>query len=256
MSPYSSLKKICVLAADTFSGSIKSRFFTLFFIFAFILLYSSVLGSMLSISHEERVLADISLLLIEILCLVYAVFQVSSALSDEISSKSIYMVLSRPVPRYLCLLGKEVGVILSAGFITLVLSLMAIIVIRTRGLPVPDFFFWAVAGIFAKITIIISFSFLISLITTTNVSTFVLSFLLYILGHVTSQIEPLLQKAGGIKFALLKACAIIFPNLNLYSAREIGISTCPFTAASISAAFLWIIAAYILSAWLFSRKEF
>ena len=101
-----------------------------------------------------------------------------------------------------------------------------------------------------------AFSFLLSLLSTSNITAFLLSFLLYILGHVTSQLEPLMQKASGLKFMLLKTCALIFPNFNLYSARELPIDGCPFTFLSISAAVLWILAAYMLSAWIFSKKEF
>ena len=256
MTAMTNIKTLWSLASYTFSSSIRNRFFPLFAIFSFVLLYASVLGSMLSISHEERVLADISLLLIEILCFVYAVFQISNAFSEEIRNKNIYLILSRPVPRHLCLAGKELGIILSVAFMTAVLSIMAAFVIKTRGLAVPDFFLWAAAGIFIKITILTAFSFLLSLLSTSNITPFLLSFLLYILGHVTSQLEPLMQKASGLKFMLLKTCALIFPNFNLYSARELPIDGCPFTFLSISAAVLWILAAYMLSAWIFSKKEF
>ena len=244
------------LISNTFVSTIRSRFFSLFAIFSFVLLYASVLGSMLSISHEERVLADISLLLIELLCFVYAVFQVSTTFSDEIRNKNIYLILSRPVPRHICLIGKELGVVLSVAFITFVLSIMAAIVIKTRGLDIPPLFFWAAAGSFIKISILVFFAFLLSLISSTNITAFLMSALLYVLGHVTSQLGPLMQKATGIKFLLLKTCAIVFPNLNLYSAREFAAEGCPFTAMSLLAAILWIAAAYALAAWLFSRKEF
>lgn len=250
------LKIIWNLISNTFISTIRSRFFSLFAIFSFVLLYASVLGSMLSISHEERVLADISLLLIELLCFVYAVFQVSTTFSDEIRNKNIYLVLSRPVPRHICLIGKELGVVLSVAFITLILSIMSAIVIKTRGLNIPPFFFWAAAGSFIKISILVFFAFLLSLVSSTNITAFLMSTLLYVLGHVTSQLGPLMQKAKGIKFLLLKTCAIVFPNLNLYSAREFATDGCPFTAMSLTAALLWIAAAYILAAWLFSRKEF
>jgi len=256
MSFLSYLKLIWILAYRTFRESLKTRFFLLFAIFAFILMYISVLGSMLAISHEERVLTDISLLLMEILCIVYALFQVSSAFSTEIRNKTIYLVLSRPVPRAVCLAGKETGVMLSTAFIILVLSLMAVFVIKSRGLSVPDYFFAAAVGTFIKTAILTSFAFLLSLLSTSDITAFVMSGLFYVLGHVTSEIEPLVQKASGVKFFILKLCGILFPNLNLYSVRDTAAAGFPFTAGSLSAAFLWISAAYILSAWAFSRKEF
>lgn len=250
------LKLIWALSSKTFIESLKTRFSALFAIFAFLLLYASVLGSMLAISHEERVLADISLLLIEILCLAYALFQVSSAFSAEIRNKTIYLVLSRPVPRAVCLAGKETGVMMSAAFITASLSLMAVLVIKSRGLEVPDYFFAAAAGSFIKVAILTSFSFLLSLMSTSDITAFIMSGLFYVLGHVTAEIEPLIRKASGLKYLLLKICSIVFPNLNLYSVRDTAAAGFPFTAMSISAALLWIAAAYILSAWAFSRKEF
>lgn len=248
-------KLVFALALNTFRDSMRSRFFTLFAIFAFVLLYASTLGSMLAVSHEERVLADISLLLIELLCLIYAIFQVSTTLTTEIQNKTIYLVLARPVPRAICLLGKELGVILTTGAISIMLALMAALVIKTRSLDIPPLFFWAVCGSFIKVTIIISFAFIMSLISTSNITSFIVAALFYVLGHVTAQIQPLMQKASGLRLLLLKFCAIIFPNLNLYSVRETDITAFPFTCGALCAALIWIIAAYLMSAWLFSKKE-
>jgi len=252
----SSIKIVNEIALNTFKESLKSRFFALFAIFAFIMLYASALGSMLSISHEERVLADISLLLIEIMCLVYALFHVSSALTREIQEKTIYLILSRPVPRHICLAGKELGVMLTTAFIALITSIMAICVIKTRGLDVPSFFFAAAAGAFLKTAIITAFAFLFSFVSTSDTTAFVMSGLLYVLGHITSELGPLMEKASGAKYLILKACSIIFPNLNLYSLRETAEAGFPLSIGALAAALIWIAAAYAISAWLFSKKEF
>jgi len=116
--------------------------------------------------------------------------------------------------------------------------------------------FWSAAGVFIKIAILISFAFLLSFFATSNITSFLLSSLLYVLGHAASQLEPLTQKASGIKYLLLKACAMAIPDLNLYSAREFAMEGCPFTSMSLAAALMWISAAYILSVWIFSKKEF
>lgn len=250
------IKQIVLIAKNSFYESVKSRFFSLFCIFAFVILYSSVLASMLAISHEERVLADIALLLIELTAMVYAVFQITSSMSNEIENKTVYLILSRPISKPVYLAGKELGVIFTSVLIFFILGIMAALVIKSRSLNIPDSFIWSLLGSFIKVAILTSFSLFMSLIATSAISTFILSCIFWILCHITSQIEPLMQQVGGIKLYLLKMMSVIFPNFSLYSIRDYNITCFPFDIGALSAALLWIIAAYLLSLCALSKKEF
>ena len=250
------LKIVSAIAFNSFTESVRNRFFALFCIFAFVMLYASVIASMLAVSHEGRVLADISLLLIELIALAYALFQVSSSMSAEMESKSVYLVLSRPVSRAAYLAGKEAGVMLTTALIIVIMGLMSASAVKLRGLHLPEFYCWALTGSFIKVAVVTTFAFFMSLISTSNISTFVISCIFWILGHFTAELVPLMAKASGVKLFTYKVFEIIFPNLGVFSVRDAAYAGCPFTAGGTAAALMWMTAAYLISLWLFLKKEF
>ncbi len=250
------LALIRTVAFNAFAENVRNRFFTLFAVFAFTAVYASVLAGVMAVDQEARVLADFGLALIELTALAYSLFGASSALLKEAETKTIYLVFSRPVPRWAYLAGKLSGALLTAGLMLLIMGAMHLSLLAFRGFALPAFYAWALAGTFLKLAVIISFTFFVSLFSTSAVSTLVISGIMWTLGHFAPEARFMVEQLQGIKGAAFSALLWLIPNLQLFNARDAADAAGALGPAALISAAAWVAASFLGSLWLLSRKEF
>lgn len=246
---------ILAVAYNSFFESVRSRFFTLSAVFAFTAVYASVLAGVMAVDQEARLLADFGLALIELTALAYALFEASSALPREAETKTIYLVFSRPVPRWAYLAGKLGGALLTAALMLAMMASIHVSVLLFRGFDVPPAYAWALFGTFLKLAVIVSFAFFVSLFSTSPVSTLVISGIMWTLGHFAAEARFLAERAEGLKGSLLGAALWLVPNLQLFNVRD-GAAALPLGLPAFFSAAAWALSSYLGALWLLSRKEF
>jgi len=244
------------VALNSFLEGARSRFFTMFAVFAFTAVYASVLAGVMAVDQEERLLGDFGLLLTELTTLAYLLFNASSSLLREAETKTIYLVFSRPVPRWAYLAGKLGGALLTGAMMLLLMGAIHLSLLYFRGFGMPAFYGWALAGIFLKLCVIVSFAFFVSLFSTSAVSTLVISAILWTLGHFAAEARFLAEEAAGFKGALLGLLINLVPNLQLFNARDAAGAAAALPASVLLPAAAWTLACYLAGLWLLSRKEF
>lgn len=244
---------LLAVAGNSFYESVRHRFFLLFAVFAFTSIYASVLAGVMAVDQEARVLADFGLALIELTALAYSLFGASSALLKEAETKTIYLVFSRPVPRWAYLAGKLAGTLLTAGLMLVIMGAMHLSLLALRGFGLPPFYAWALAGTFLKLAIIVSFAFFVSLFSTSAVSTLVISSIMWTLGHFASEARFMVERLPGIKGVAFGVFLWLIPNLQVFNVRDAGGA---FGPAVLFPAAAWVAASFLGALWLLSRKEF
>lgn len=247
------LSLVSGVALNYFSENVRSRFFTLFAVFAFTAVYASVLAGVMAVDQEARLLADFGLALTELTALAYVLFGASSSLLKEAETKTIYLVFSRPVPRWAYLAGKLGGMLLTAALLLAVMGLIHISLLLFRGFSVPGYYFWALAGTFLKLAVIVSFAFFVSLFSTSAVSTLLISGIMWTLGHFASEARFLAEKSAGLKGAALNLLLYLVPNLQVFNVRDTAGALSPSVLMPAAA---WTLGCYLAALWLLSRKEF
>ena len=244
------------VAFNSFSESVRNRFFTLFAVFAFTAVYASVLAGVMAVDQEARVLTDFGLALIELTALAYSLFGVSSSLLKEAETKTIYLVFSRPVPRRVYLAGKLAGALLTAGLMLAIMGAIHLSLLAFRGFGFPEFYAWALAGTFLKLAVIISFAFFVSLFSTSAVSTLVISSIMWTLGHFAAEARFMAERLPGFKGIVFNVFLWLIPNLQLFNARDAAGAACALGPAVLVPAAAWVAASYLAALWLLARKEF
>lgn len=117
------MSHICCLALNTFRELVRSKVLYAVFLFAAALVFVASLFGAVTIGDQILVIKDFGLFSISISSVVFAVIAGASLLSKELSRKTIYNVLSKPVHRYEFIVGKFLGILAA---VTLLLSLMGI----------------------------------------------------------------------------------------------------------------------------------
>ncbi|MBI5743351.1 MAG: ABC transporter permease [Elusimicrobia bacterium] len=250
------LRMFRAVAFSAFQDGVRQRLFLLFGVFAFTAIYSSVLAGVMAVDQEGRVLADFGLALMELTALVYALFAASSVLIREAETKTIYLVFSRPVPRWAYLGGKLGGTLMTAALMLLVMAAMHLTLLAVRGYGIPACYGWALAGSFLKLSVITSLAFFVSLFSTSAVSTLVISGILWTAGHFVSEVRFLAGQAHGAAALALKTGLWLLPNLQLFNARDAAGAACALGPAAFGAAAAWTLGAFLGALWLLSGKEF
>jgi len=94
-----------ILALGQWREQWRNRSFLVALFFAGILIYASFLLGTLAVDQETRALLDFGLSFIELMGLGLAVFGAATGILREMETKTIYLVLTRPIPRWVYLLG-------------------------------------------------------------------------------------------------------------------------------------------------------
>lgn len=102
------------IALNTFREAVRDRVLYGVLGFAvFVLLFALALAE-LSLGQEERVVADVGFASISLFSVVIAIFLGSSLLYKEIERKTLYVILPKPIARGEFLVGKYLGILLTA----------------------------------------------------------------------------------------------------------------------------------------------
>lgn len=107
--------RVWAIAINTFREAVRDR--VLYGVLGFaiaVLLFTLVLAE-LSLDQQERVVHDLGLASISIFSVVVAVFLGSSLLYKEIERKTLYVILPKPLRRHEFVVGKYVGITLTAA---------------------------------------------------------------------------------------------------------------------------------------------
>jgi len=103
------------IALNTFREAVRDRVLYGVLGLAVAVLAFTLALAELSVEEQRRVVLDVGLASISLFSVVIAVFLGSSLLYKEIDRKTLYVILPKPVRRYELLVGKFLGITLTAG---------------------------------------------------------------------------------------------------------------------------------------------
>ncbi len=255
------MKKLWAVCNYTLRENIRGKVFYIILLFALVVIASSFMFSQISGEMESRVILDVGLGAIELFAFLMAIFGAVRLILQEIENKTIYLLLSRPIKRYIYILGRYLGML---GIVLVNILIMfggLLILILTKGYEFQLIYLTAIGLIFCKIVIITALGLLISLISTSAISSITATFFIWILGHFSQEMKFLSNKLTGIfSKTLVKMIYYIIPHFEYFNLKDyIDVSGSVYTIN-----ILWIIAYCLiysgiiigLSILLFARREF
>ena len=103
--------KIFTIAYYTFKEIFKSKILVSVFFAGLGLMLVTYVATEFTYGVPERVALDFGLGILSLSSLAISLFLGATLLSKEIDSRTVYMVISRPVPRFAFILGKLLGLL-------------------------------------------------------------------------------------------------------------------------------------------------
>src|ERR1700754_3011503 len=106
--------RMIAVAVNTFREAVRDRVLNGMLGVALAVLVFSLALSELALDQKQRIVLDIGLASISLFSVVMAIFLGSSLLYKEIERKTLYVILPKPIRRHEFLLGKYLGIVLTA----------------------------------------------------------------------------------------------------------------------------------------------
>jgi len=252
-------RRLLSLAANTFRETVRNRILYGILGFALLIIGLTWFLAGLSVGEMTRIIADVGLACIHVFGVLMAVFLGITLVSYEVERKTVYLVLSRPVPRWEFVIGKTLGLWCTLGVMTAAMAATLFALHAAYGGRAEPGLFVASAGIYMELMLLVCLASFFSTFTTPVLSAmFALSMTL--IGHLS---EQLLHFGGRSPSAaarwLGRALYYLLPNLELFNWKNLvvyGEARSPALVAGV-AGYLACYAGAVLAAacLVFERKD-
>lgn len=225
------LRSIYAISRYTVIEQVRNRLYLIILFFGGVILVSSVLVGSLAPSHKIRVIFDLGLVSLELFGLATAVFGAVSLVIQEIESKTIYLIISRPISRATYILGRFLGLVTAVAITMISMAALHVAILvsdyhwfaefaqdRSFLILYPTLVFMSMAKMFITAAVALFFS----LFATSPVSALVFTGCFWIAGHFGPELSFMINKTfqKGIPQSLAHAVGMILPNFQYFNFRD------------------------------------
>ncbi|MEN3013846.1 MAG: ABC transporter permease [Endomicrobiia bacterium] len=200
----------------------KTKIYVTVVLFSMVLIFIGFLLTGLSgFEQPQRVLVNTGIAMIEIFCLILILLNSVGLFLQEVDTKNIYILLSKPISRNKYILGRYIGFLVVIILSIFIMCCVHIVFLKIVKWNINKEYFLTLFTIFFKSTLITSVALLATLLTTSHLSAAIISLLLWIAGHFTSEFMFIVGKIK-IKFlqVFLKITYYLIPNFQYFNIKD------------------------------------
>ena len=251
--------RILSIAVNTFRENLREKLLYNLLFFALLMIGSSILLSRITLGDYHRLILDLGLASINLFGVLIAIFVGIGLVSKEVDRKTIYTIVSKPIPRYEFLLGKYCGLVITLFANTVVMVVGLLIVLQVMDVPITSLVFKSLALIFLELMVITAVAVLFSTFTSATLSA-IFTLAVYVIGHLSGDLKEFAKKLDEVSEMVVNAIYYTLPNLERFNLKGHVIHHLDFGMADMAltlaygltyAAFLLLLASVI-----FQRRDF
>jgi ABC-type Na+ efflux pump permease subunit len=252
--------RIWAMTTNTFTQLVRMRVFYFLLIFSVIIVAISFLFAGIAFEEQLRLLKNVSFGSMRLFCGIFALVGTALLIPKDVEDRTLYTILSKPVPRLEYLLGKLFGVLLLILVSLAVMTVLFTAVLQLRGTVMLNETIalqeshghalgeaekaniekgireqgvslnllngvWAV---FLEAAVAASVALLISTFASSTLFTIVVGLVVYLIGHLQAVARGVLFEDGatpGVFARLLAALiSLVFPDFHQFSAVQEGMA--------------------------------
>ena len=120
------MRKIAALAQNTLRESLRSQVLYSIIVFAILLVLAAALFGRVTIGDQIKVIKDFGLFSISIFSVAFAIISGALLLHKELTRKTVYNILAKPVTRSEFVIGKFLGLFANALSVIVILGLLLV----------------------------------------------------------------------------------------------------------------------------------
>ncbi len=251
--------KAFIIARYTFKELLKSKLLWNVVALGVIISIVSWIAAEFTFGVPGRVALDVGLSLLSISGYFIAIFVGTTLISRELESRTIYMIISRPVSRQEFLIGKLIGLGLFLALNFILLSAFSLGVSLLLGVSLNSLIMWSVVAAYVESLLLMLVVVCISL-EANVVITIMSSLTLLVAGHAVGEtLQALFVKNNYYLEQFLKLYHWIFPGFYKFNLKELVIyqQTVPtgWVISSLGYGVAYTVFLVFISLWLIKRKD-
>lgn len=242
--------RVMAIGRNTFTELVRQKVFYFLLLFSLIMIGSSSFLAKISFAGEFQMLKDVALGAMSVFLCLLAILATAMLLPRDLEDRTIFTILSKPVPRFEYLLGKLLGVVFMLTLSTLLMGglFLAVLLMREQVVLMEtqrslasspqelaaaisevkrSAFTWdlipGMAILLVKSILLASLTLLISTIATSGIFAILVSTSAYFIGHL--QVTAREYWLGGIGVhwwtrLFTAVVALIFPDLQAFNLTD------------------------------------
>ncbi|MFN0061984.1 MAG: ABC transporter permease [Myxococcaceae bacterium] len=176
------------IALNTFREARRNRVFYSILLFAVLLILFSVLFTEVTFVAQDRILRDVGFATINLFGVGMAIFLGIGMVNREIERKTIYTVISKPVPRWAFVVGKDLGLLLTVGATVGLMFGGFLLTLLSYRSPIEWVLLQPLYTLFLELAVLTAFAVFCSTWTSSALSAF-LTAGLFVIGHFAQDIR-------------------------------------------------------------------
>jgi ABC-type transport system involved in multi-copper enzyme maturation permease subunit len=249
-----------VIARNTFLEAIRDRVLAGVILAGIALLAACQVLSPLALGEGARLITDLGLTAISLLGLLVILMVGTNLVAKELERRTIYNLLSRPIPRWAYLLGKWGGLCAALWIVAAVLGVLLWSLLALQGLGAHAAgVAQAVFMTCLELTVMTSVAVLFSSFTTPMLSA-LFTIALYAVGQWSHDLREFAVNFPPAVGLLVQAVANVVPNLPVFNMRTLAAEGAPTTLHHLGVACAYAVAysacTLALATSIFERRDF
>jgi Cu-processing system permease protein len=213
-------RRLFSIAANTFRETVRNKILYVILAFALVVIGLTWFLADLSMGELSRIIADVGLASIHLFGVTIAVFLGITLVSQEVERKTIYLILSKPVPRWEFVVGKAMGLATTILLTTSVMAVTLLAVYWMYGGKAEPGILVASGGIYMELVLLVCIATFFSTFTTPTLSA-MFTLALFLIGHLSGH---LMLFGGRSKDAAVRAASAglfyLLPNLEIFNLKN------------------------------------
>lgn len=230
-----------IIAQNTFREATRDRVLAGVLAGGLVMLLATQVLSPLAMGESFRLTIDLGLTTISMLGLLVILMVGSNLVAKELEKRTIYNLLSRPIPRWAYLVGKWAGLAAALWVVAVLLGLALFAIMAVRGLgPSPLALAQAVYLAGLELTVMTAIAVLFSAFSTPVLSA-LYTIALYAVGQWSYDLRAFAGKFPPALGGALQAVANVVPNLPVFNMRTLAAEGMPTTPEHLGVATLYAV---------------
>lgn len=223
-----------------------------------LVLMTNILGN-LYIGERARILQTCGFFIVGIWGVITSIYLGATVVNKEITDKTIYLILVRPMSRGSYLTGKWIGIIATLLIIFVGISSSFLLNLKLNGVPILIEHIMALVSIYLEWCLMATFSLMFSTFTTPFLNA-VFVYCVWLLGHLSNDILVYYLNVSERSYAIiLKIIHMALPNLEAFNFRNEVISGNHIDPqlfwGSTGVALFWVVTVLMLANLIFSMRK-
>lgn len=216
------MKTFLSLVVFSLKENLKTKLYLVLFLFSIVLIFIGLLLTQLSgFEQPQRVLINTGIAMIELFCLVVVLLNSVGIFLQDLETKSIYLVLSKPISRTSYIIAKFIGLLLVTIINILIMSSIHVLLIKISKWNINIEYLLVLITIFLKVGIISSVSLLTSIAMTSQTVSVITSLLVWISGHFITELQFIIKKTQSIPLKMIfNSIIYLIPNFQYLNIKD------------------------------------